>query len=111
MRKFSKDRLFQHRTKYETKIPVYQEIVGKENVFTVFYEEIFNGTDDFTELCKFLQISHVKPDIKERVNESKFFYRLTDMARRWLLKEYQATYDWAEKAFGKDRVRNIWHCE
>ena len=67
--KFSKDRLFQHRTKYETKIPCYQEIVGKENVFTV-YEEIFNGQMTFQNFASSTNL-HVKPDITERVNGSK----------------------------------------
>lgn len=106
--KFSRGYLFQQRTKYNVKIPVYEKVVGKENVFTVFYEELFNGIDDFKELCEFLEISYMKPEIANKVNESKYYYDLTDLTKKWLLEEYQETYDWAEKVFGKDRIRNIW---
>ncbi len=105
--KISKDG-FRLRNEYHRTIEEVESIFGKEDIFYTFYEDIFftKKESEIQRLCKFLDISYIKPNLQSVVLPSQSI-DLPQELREFARDEMRYIYDALKTKFGSS-IPNSW---
>ena len=96
-----------HRVNYKRTVKVLDEVFGS-NIFYEFYESFFTF-NSIENLCSFLEIDYVVPDLEYRTRTSSSKNTLTKDQIRHFARGYSEIYDYCSQRFGEDKVATYWN--
>lgn len=78
-----------------------------DRFFECFYEELFNSNKR-KELCLFLGIPYIRPDLGKFVNKSRTENAIPDRIRQKLFDVVADQYEYYIDVFGEEKIKSIW---
>ena len=99
---------YEVRTRYENTINNLEAVFTPDKIYYGFYEELFTPKS-IKDICKFLDITYIKPNFKKIVNASpKDKTDIPSALSNSVVQHYQSTYDFCLNKFGEKFIINIW---